>query len=106
MVTPDPANLITPYVLYEQQDWFEDEIGFLRRLLLPGQRAIDVGANYGVYTLSIAKAVGPTGSVWAFEPASTTAALLAQGIAAKASLKSSSNERAIPQMRYGAIDTP
>jgi FkbM family methyltransferase len=53
----------------------------LRRLLLPGQQAIDVGANYGVYTLSMAKAVGPTGAVWAFEPASSTAAFLAQGIA-------------------------
>ena len=68
VVTPDSVNLITPYVLYEQQDWFEDEIGFLRRLLLPGQQAIDVGANYGVYTLSIAKVIGPTGTVWAFEP--------------------------------------
>jgi FkbM family methyltransferase len=82
VVTPDSANLITPYVLYEQRDWFEDEIGFLRRLLLPGQQAIDVGANYGVYTLSIAQVVGPTGTVWAFEPASSTSAFLAQGIAA------------------------
>ena len=82
VVTPDSVNLITPYVLYEQRDWFEDEIGFLRRLLLPGQQAIDVGANYGVYTLSIAQVVGPTGTVWAFEPASSTAAFLAQGIAA------------------------
>jgi FkbM family methyltransferase len=82
VVTPDSLNLITPYVLYEQQDWFEDEIVYLRRLLLPGQRAIDVGANYGVYTLSIAQAVGPTGAVWAFEPASSTAAFLEQSIAA------------------------
>jgi FkbM family methyltransferase len=80
VVTPDSVNLITPYVLYEQRDWFEDEIGFLRRLMLPGQQAIDVGANYGVYTLSIAQAVGPTGAVWAFEPASGTAAFLEQSI--------------------------
>jgi FkbM family methyltransferase len=82
VVTPDSVNLITPYVLHEQQDWFEDEIGFLRRVLLPGQQAIDVGANYGVYTLSMAKVIGPAGTVWAFEPASSTAAFLAQGIAA------------------------
>jgi FkbM family methyltransferase len=82
VVTPDSLNLITPYVLHEQQDWFEGEIVFLRRLLQAGQRAIDIGANYGVYTLSIAKAVGPTGVVWAFEPTSSTAAFLAQGIAA------------------------
>ncbi len=82
IVVPDSLNLITPYVLIEQQDWFEDEIRFLRRLLVPGQKVIDVGANHGIYTLSMAKAVGPTGSVWAFEPASGCAALLAQGIAA------------------------
>jgi FkbM family methyltransferase len=82
IVMPDSLNLITPYVLYEQQDWFEDELGFLRRILRPGQNAIDIGANYGVYALSIANTVGPKGGVWAFEPSSTTASFLAQGIAA------------------------
>lgn len=81
IVVPDSLNLVTPYVLIEQLDWFEDEIKFLRRLLQPGQKAIDVGANFGVYTLSMAKSVGTTGSVWAFEPASSTATLLAEGIA-------------------------
>jgi FkbM family methyltransferase len=82
IVVPDSLNLLTPYVLFEQQDWFEDEIAFVRRLLRPGQRAIDIGANYGVYTLTMAKIVGPTGAVWAFEPASSTVSLLAQGVAA------------------------
>ncbi len=77
----DSLDLITPYVLREQEDWFEDEIKFLRRLLEPGQKAIDIGANHGLYTLTIAKAVGPTGHVWAFEPASATAQLLAESIA-------------------------
>jgi protein O-GlcNAc transferase len=81
IVVPDSLDLITPYVLLEQQDWFEDEIKFLRRLLQPGQKVIDIGANYGVYTLSMAQTVGPSGCVWAFEPASSTAKLLAQGIA-------------------------
>jgi FkbM family methyltransferase len=82
IVTPDSTGLITPYVLYEQQDWFEDEIGFLRRLLQPGEQVVDIGANYGVYTLSMARSVGPRGNVWAFEPASSTADFLRQGIAA------------------------
>jgi len=81
VVVPDSLGLLTPYVLLEQQDWFEDEIKFLRRLLQPGQKVIDIGANYGLYTLSIAKTVGPTGQVWAFEPASGTAGLLAESIA-------------------------
>ncbi|MEO8006167.1 MAG: FkbM family methyltransferase, partial [Betaproteobacteria bacterium] len=82
VVVPDSIDLITPYVLLEQQDWFEDEIKFLRRLLQPGHRVIDIGANYGLYTLSMARTVGPLGCVWAFEPAADTAKLLAEGIAA------------------------
>lgn len=80
VVVPDSLNLITPYVLYEQEDWFEDEIKFLRRLLKPGQKVIDIGANYGVYALSMAKSVGIDGTVWAFEPASRTADFLMESI--------------------------
>ena len=82
IIVPDSLNLITTYVLLEQEDWFEDEIKFLRRLLQPGQKVIDIGANYGVYTLSMAKRVGPNGRVWAYEPASKTASLLTASIAA------------------------
>ena len=82
IVVPNSLDMITPYVLIEQQDWFEDEVRFLRRLLNPGEKVIDIGANYGIYTLSMAKAVGPTGFVWAFEPATNCAALVAQGAAA------------------------
>lgn len=81
IVVPDSLSLITPYVLMEQEDWFEDEIKFMRRLLKPGQKVIDIGANYGVYALSMAQAVSPSGRVWAFEPATSTAGLLAEGIA-------------------------
>lgn len=82
VVVPDTLDRITPYVLQEQQDWFEDEIKFLRRLLRPGQQVIDIGANFGAYTLSMAQAVSATGRVWAFEPASDTAEHLAAGIEA------------------------
>jgi len=77
---PDSLELITPYVIREQWDWFEDEIKFLRKILQPGEQIIDIGANYGTYTLSIAKAVGHHGKVWAFEPASTTAECLRASI--------------------------
>lgn len=80
LVVPDSLELITPYVLEEQEDWFEDEIKFLRVALRPGQHVVDIGANYGVYTLSIAHTLGPTGNVWAFEPASSTAAFLSDSV--------------------------
>ena len=78
---PDSLHLITPYVLLEQQDWFEDEISFVRQILPPGSKAIDIGANFGVYTLSMARCVGPQGRVWAYEPASSTADALTASVA-------------------------
>ncbi len=44
------------------------EIRLLTRLLLPGDRFWDVGANIGYYTLTAAKLVAPAGRVVAFEP--------------------------------------
>jgi FkbM family methyltransferase len=76
------ADQITTYVVREQHDWFEDEIGFVRAAVNRGQRAIDVGANHGVYALALARAVGADGSVWAFEPQPTAAARLRASMAA------------------------
>jgi FkbM family methyltransferase len=42
---------------------------------------LDIGANFGVYTLPMAQKVGASGHVCAFEPASSTAQFLARGIA-------------------------
>jgi FkbM family methyltransferase len=73
-----PASLqsITTYVLLEQEDWFEKEMAFLRRWLQPGMTVIDIGANLGVYSLPMARLVGPTGHVFAYEPGSETRTLL------------------------------
>ncbi len=71
---------MTTYVLLEQEDWFEKEIAFVRRALRPGMRAVDIGANYGLYTLAMARAAGPQGAVWAYEPASATAGYLRRTI--------------------------
>jgi FkbM family methyltransferase len=82
VVVPDSLEHITSYVLKEQNDWFEDEIKFLRSLVKPGNVVVDIGANYGVYALSLARKVGPSGQVWAFEPATDTASLLVESVAA------------------------
>jgi FkbM family methyltransferase len=42
----------------------------------PGETWLDVGANCGYTSLALARAVGPEGRVFAFEPALTTAACL------------------------------
>lgn len=41
----------------------------LRTLVRPGDTVLDIGANIGAHTLGVAKGVGETGKVFAFEPA-------------------------------------
>lgn len=76
VVVPNRLDLITPYVIAEQGHWFEDEYPFVRKLLKEGDHTLDIGANYGLYSLVMGQAVGPSGSVHAFEPASSTADVL------------------------------
>ena len=81
MVLMVPASLgcITTYVLLEQEQWFERELRFLRRWMKKGMNAIDIGANVGVYSLPLARAVGDSGRVFAFEPGASSRGLLEAG---------------------------
>ena len=49
-------------------EWAEQELSLLSSVLRAGDTALDVGANIGTHTLAFARAVGPTGRVFAFEP--------------------------------------
>jgi len=80
IAAPNQASFMTTFVLHEQHDWFEDEIKFLRTYIKPGMNIIDIGANYGVYTLSMAKHISPNGKLWAFEPTPETASYLNHSI--------------------------
>jgi len=44
------------------------EVEFLRSIARPGMRVMDIGANRGVTTVALAKQVGSSGRVYAFEP--------------------------------------
>ena len=76
VAVPPSLESLSNYVLREQGDWFEDELPFVRALTEPGARILDCGASYGVYALSLARTAGPSGRVWAVEPAARTAAFL------------------------------
>lgn len=80
IAVPGRIDLLTPYVLLEQENWFEDEIAFLCGCLRAGARVVDIGANYGLYSLSLAQVAGPAGRVWSVEPASQTAAYLRRSV--------------------------
>jgi FkbM family methyltransferase len=52
----------------------------MRRLLRPGDRVLDAGANIGVFSLHAATCVGPTGRVWAVEAHPETAEILRRNV--------------------------
>ncbi|WP_161957570.1 FkbM family methyltransferase [Mariprofundus sp. EBB-1] len=80
IVVPNDLNLMTPYVLTEQQDWFEDEIIFIRKIIKSGMKVVDIGANYGCYSMTFSSLVGDKGHLWAFEPANSTVSFLKESI--------------------------
>lgn len=82
IIVPADLSTISTYVLLERERWFEKEVDFVAAWLSPGMVAIDVGANYGVFSLLMSRLVGPTGRVLAYEPTSTTRAMLARSRAA------------------------
>jgi FkbM family methyltransferase len=52
----------------EYGEWAQVELEFLRQFLPAGGCAVDVGANIGSHTLAFSDFVGPSGTVYAFEP--------------------------------------
>jgi FkbM family methyltransferase len=81
LVVPATLQNASTFMFLEQEDWFEPEVAFLRRLVRPGFRAVDIGANLGFYTILLATGCGPSGRVWAFEPDSSPSALLRRSLA-------------------------
>jgi FkbM family methyltransferase len=67
--------------IYFLGSYEERGLRFLSRYLRPGDVFIDVGANIGLYTLTAAQQVGPSGQVYSFEPVPATAARLREHIA-------------------------
>lgn len=56
------------------------ELDFVRRTLRPGDHAVDVGGHMGVFALTMARIVGPSGRVWVYEPVRENADLLEASI--------------------------
>ncbi len=67
--------------IYAFREYYEPELAYLEKVLSPGKVFIDVGANFGVYTLVASKLVGTSGRVIAFEPTAQSFAILRQNIA-------------------------
>ncbi len=49
-------------------EYSEGEVFLWSKIIQPGWNVLDIGANQGAHTVALAKLVGPTGKVGAFEP--------------------------------------
>ena len=65
---------------WETGEFELEELLWSARLATPGSYAIDVGANVGLFTVDLSRAVGPTGRVIAVEASPATADLLRSSI--------------------------
>jgi FkbM family methyltransferase len=74
-------RLIMPRCTYWFGSWEPPLSEWIRRALQPGDVFVDVGANFGYYTLLAARAVAPGGSVVAVEASPSTAHRLLDNIA-------------------------
>jgi FkbM family methyltransferase len=73
---------ITRHFLLENGVWEPEETEKFLSLVKTGMVVVDVGANFGYYTLLAADAVGNAGKVYSFEPAPKNYALLRKNIEA------------------------
>lgn len=64
----DPRDRGCGINLLSEGKYEEDEISIFRRFLRPGGVVLDIGANYGYYSITAAPYVRPGGRVFAFEP--------------------------------------
>lgn len=67
-------------MVYVLRDHTETDLGAILSVLQPGNVVIDAGANIGLLSIAFARAVGPTGSVLAVEPATASFAALSQQV--------------------------
>lgn len=57
------------------------EMQLVAKLLKPGMKVVDAGANIGIYSLLAAQRVGNRGQIWSFEPSQTTFGYLLDNLA-------------------------
>src|SRR5215211_3373977 len=82
-----PRMRLTPRIrhygsttLFMRRERYEPTLHALVELAAPGDTVFDIGANYGVYSLTLAQKVGSDGQVCAFEPGEEALAQLRRNV--------------------------
>jgi FkbM family methyltransferase len=76
----DQATRETADSIAATDQYEEETVDCMLEMLHPGDVFVDLGANIGILTLLAARAVAPSGRVFAFEPTPATARLLRQNV--------------------------
>ena len=72
-------STMTPHFLYDG-NWEMNITNLFTKVIHPGNVVLDVGANFGFYTVVAADAVGPRGKVYAIEAGPTNFGILRRNI--------------------------
>lgn len=78
----DPRDRVIAKKLILYGGYEQREIDLLCSLVRPGDCVLDIGANIGLYSLALSRAVGGAGRVIAFEPDPDNASLLRKNLEA------------------------
>ncbi len=66
---------------YYQPDYEKENYIFLREIVKPGMKVIDIGAHFGLFSTFTSKLAGPTGKIICFEPTPGTYDILKKTLA-------------------------
>lgn len=78
MVVKMQRNMIQ--TMYYRNIYEPETTAYMKKHIKKGDVVVDVGANIGYFTLIMARAVGPTGKVLAFEPSDELRAILQRNV--------------------------
>lgn len=79
-INGEPIRLSMHASRFYPASYEPEKAKFLRRHCLPATTAIDIGAHFGVFTVIMARAVGPEGRVLSLEPTPSTRATLGRTV--------------------------
>ncbi len=86
-------------------EYSEEEVALLRMVVRPGWLVLDIGANVGALTVSLAQATGPTGVVLAIEPQRVIFQILCANVALNGLQNVYTNQSAVGR-KSGTVTVP